>query len=73
MNYFEKKYLKKNKNDLSIKESKKLQKLLSAKALSGSLDSKKFHSSDLKRMASLQAAPQPYFNIENYIHPFDTI
>ena len=70
MTYFEKTYLQKNQNNISIKESKKLQKLLSAKALAGSIDSKKLNNSDLKRMTKLKTSPTAYFNAESYINPF---
>ncbi len=73
MTYFEKTYLQKNQNNISIKESKKLQKLLSIKALIGSSDSKKLNTADLKRMTKLKTKPSVYFNIENYMYPFDTV
>jgi hypothetical protein len=70
MTYFEKTYLKKKSNSISIKESKKIQKLLSAKALSG-VDSKKISTADLKRITKLKPAPAASFSIESYIRPFD--
>lgn len=73
MNYFENTYLKKDQVNISVKESKKLQKLLSAKALASSADSKGLSTIDLKRMATLKASPVSYFNTESYIHPFDLI
>ena len=73
MTYFEKTYLQKNQTNISIKESKKLQKLLSAKALAGSSDSKGLSTMDLKRMMRLKTSPCTDFNIESYIHPFDMI
>ena len=73
MTYFEKTYLKRNQVNISVKESKKLQKLLSAKALAGSTDSKGLNTADLKRMMKPKTSPFIDFNIENYIHPFDVI
>jgi len=73
MTYFEKTYLQKNQNNISIKESKKLQKLLSAKAFAGSADSRKLNTADLKRMTKLKTKPTVYFNIEGYICPFDIV
>ena len=73
MTYFEKTYLKNNQTNISVKESKKLQKLLSAKALASSADSKGLSTVDLKRMSTLKASPVAYFNTESYIHPFDLI
>ncbi len=73
MTYFEKTYLQKNKNNISVKESKKLQKLLSAKAFAGGADSQRLNAADLKRMTKLKTSPAPYFNIESYIHPFDAV
>ena len=72
MTYFEKNYLQKKANNLSIKESKKLQKLLSAKAMTN-VDSKKLSTADLKRMAKLKSAPIASFSVESYISPFDTV
>ena len=73
MTYFEKTYLTNKSVNISVKESKKLQKLLSAKALVGSADSKGLSTLDLKRMSKLKASPVAYFNTESYIHPFDLI
>jgi hypothetical protein len=73
MSYFEKTYLQKNQSNISVKESKKLQKLLSAKAFAGSNDSKGLSTADLKRMTKLKTGPAAYFNVESYIHPFDTV
>ncbi len=71
MTYFERTYLQKNQTNISIKESKKLQKLLSAKALASSSDSKGLSTADLKRMMKLKTSPCADFNVESYIHPFD--
>ena len=73
MNYFEKTYLKNKQINFSIKESKKLQKLLSAKALASSADSKGLNTADLKRMMKQKTSPVIDFNVESYIHPFDVI
>jgi hypothetical protein len=73
MTYFEKTYLPKKQTNISVKESKKLQKLLSTKALASSSDSKGLSTADLKRMMKLRTSPMMDFNIENYIHPFDLI
>jgi len=71
MNYFEKTYLQKNQSNISIKESKKLQKLLSAKAFAGSTDSQKLNAADLKRMTKLKTSPVATFNVESYINRFE--
>jgi hypothetical protein len=73
MTYFEKTYLKSKSVNISVKESKKLQKLLSAKALASSADSKGLNTVDLKKMSIFKASPEIYFNTESYIHPFDSI
>ena len=73
MTYFERTYLQKNKTNISIKESKKLQKLLSAKALASSSDSKGLNTADLKRMMKPKTSPIMDFNVESYIYPFDMI
>lgn len=73
MTYFEKNYSQKNQKNISIKESKKLQKLLSVKALASSSDSKGLTTADLKRMIKPKTQPTLNFNIESYIHPFDMI
>lgn len=73
MTYFEKTYLKKAQVNISVKESKKLQKLLSTKALASSADSKGLSTIDLKKMSTLKASPEMYFNTESFIHPFDLI
>ena len=72
MTYFEKTYLQKKSSSISIKESKKLQKLLSAKALTN-VDSKRLSSTDLKRMTKLKSAPTASFSIESFISPFDAV
>lgn len=73
MTYFEKTYLKKSQANISVKESKKLQKLLSAKALASGADSKGLSTADLKRMMKPKTSPVIDFNVESYIHPFDAI
>ena len=73
MTYFEKTYLKSKQVNISTKESKRIQKLLSAKALASGSDSKGLSTIDLKRMAKLKTSPAAYFNTESYIHPFDVI
>jgi len=73
MTYFEKTYLQKKQTNISIKESKKLQKLLSTKALASSSDSKGLSTVDLKRMMKPKTSPCIDFNVDSYIHPFDMI
>jgi hypothetical protein len=73
MTYFETTYLKNKSVNISVKESKKLQKLLSTKALASGADSKGLNTVDLKRMSTLKASPEIYFNTESFIHPFDLI
>ena len=71
MSYFEKTYLQKKQITISIKESKRLQKLLSAKAFAGSKDSTKLNTADLKRMTKLKTSPVANFNTESYINWFE--
>lgn len=75
MSYFEKVYLGKNEkgNNISTAESKRLQKLLSAKALASSKDSTGINTSDLKRMTTnINAIPaMEKIDFESYIHPFE--
>ena len=73
MTYFEKIYLQKKQNTICVTESKKLQKLLSAKALASSADSKGLSTVDLKKMAKIKTSPSIPFNVDEYIHPFDMI
>jgi CRISPR/Cas system CSM-associated protein Csm4 (group 5 of RAMP superfamily) len=73
MTYFEKTYLQKNQTNISVKESKRLQKLLSAKAFACSADSKRLSTADLKKMMKPKTSPGLNFNVDSYIHPFDMI
>ena len=75
MHYFEKVYLGKNKkgNNISTTESKRLQKLLSAKALAQSSDSRGINTADLKRMMrnDIKLSKTEIIDFESIINPFE--
>ena len=75
MHYFEKVYLGKNENgnNISTTESKRLQKLLSAKALAHSVDSCGINTTDLKRMMrkEISLSNAETISLESIINPFE--
>ena len=75
MHYFEKVYLGKNEkgNNISTAESKRLQKLLSAKALASSVDSCGVKTADLKRMMrkEIKLSKNEIIDFESIINPFE--
>ncbi len=77
MHYFEKVYLGKNKkgNNISTTESKRLQKLLSAKALAQSSDSRGINSADLKRMMhkEINLSKIESIDFESILNPFELV
>jgi hypothetical protein len=75
MNYFENIYLGKQDANDSLKGNKKLQKLLTVKALTSSIDSKKLSTKDLKRMnpKKLNASAIGKIDFESFIRPYDFI
>ena len=68
LNYFEDVYLGKSKNEISIKESKRLQKLLGAKALK---NSGAINTSDLKRISANKPKPKAIMDFDNFLLPFN--
>ena len=76
MHYFEKVYLgKDNKgNNISTTESKRLQKLLSAKALAHSVDSRGIKTADLKRMMpKITLSKNETIDFESIMNPFEFV
>lgn len=73
-NYFESVYLGKNNAD-TLKENKKLQKLLTMKALNSSVDSKPLTTADLKRMShkKINACKIAAIDFDSYIFPYECI
>lgn len=75
MNYFENIYLgKQAENDL-LKGNKRLQKLLTVRALTSSIDSKKISTKDLKQMRKRMNPVTGIveFDIDGYINPYGFI
>ena len=70
-NYFEDVYLGKKRKELSIQESKRLQKLLSIKALHSSVNSGGITGSDLKKLNPGKTIPSFTMDIDNFLLPFD--
>lgn len=75
MNYFENVYLGKAYNKKTLDASKKLQKLLSTKALKSSADSSSLTANDFQKMQ-----PQPIntcriaeIDFDNFIRPYEVI
>ena len=75
MHYFEKVYLGKNENNISITESKRLQKLLGAKALAQSSDSRGINTADFKRMMQKKIclSKTETIDFESIINPFELV
>ena len=77
MHYFEKVYLGKDDkgNNISTSESKRLQKLLSAKALTSSVDSRGIKNVDLKRMMrkEISLSKTEIIDFESIINPFELV
>jgi hypothetical protein len=73
-NYFENVYLGKN-TEGSLSENKMLQKLLSIKALSSSIDSRPLSNADYKKLAEKTKNPgsETAIDFESYIHPYECI
>jgi hypothetical protein len=67
-NYFEEVYLGKSKNELSLHESKRLQKLLSIKAIRNSGG---VNTSDLKKMNLPKPKATFIMDFDNFLLPFD--
>jgi len=62
------------RTEISITESKKLQKLLSENAFTNARDSKKLNSADLKRMArKMNLTHQDLIDVESYLTPFEVL
>lgn len=75
MNYFENIYLGKQDANSSLKGNRQLQKLLTVKALTSSIDSKKLSTNDLKRMnpKQLKASEIGKIDFDSFIRPYDFI
>jgi hypothetical protein len=74
MKYFEQVYLGKNQQEnISAFESKRLQKLLTVKALTSSMDSRGITSRDLKRMMpeKIVLTAQQETDFQSILNPFD--
>jgi len=71
INYFEDVYLEKKGNEISILESKRLQKLLSVKALNNSVNSGGVTEDDLKKTIIPKTATSFTMDIDNFLLPFD--
>jgi len=72
MSYFENIYLGKQENNDLLKGNKRLQKILTVKALTSSIDSKKISTKDLMQMRKRMnpATGIVEFDIEGYINPY---
>lgn len=75
MNYFENIYLGKMSQNKQLTASKKLQKLLTVKALTSSIDSKKLSVSDFKKLRpkKLETCKIAEIDFEGYIRPYEII
>ena len=75
MNYFENIYLGKMSQNKQLTASKKLQKLLTVKALTSSIDSKKLSVSDFKKLQTKKIGTCKIAEIdfESYIRPYEII
>jgi hypothetical protein len=73
-NYFEMVYLGKN-NEQLLKGNQNLQKLLTAKALTSSIDSKRITSADLRRLApkKLKGCNIITIDFDGFIKPYECI
>ena len=75
MNYFENIYLGKKSQNKQLNTSKKLQKLLTVKALKSSIDSKKLSAKDFKKLQpeKMGACKIAEIDFESYIRPYEII
>ncbi len=75
MNYFENIYLGKKTQNISIKTSKRLQKLLTVSALTSSVDSKKLSAKDLKKLQTkkMNTCKIAEVDFDSYIRPYEFI
>ena len=73
-NYFETVYLGKNSGNM-LTENKKLQKLLSLKALNSSVDSRPLRTNDLKKISrnKICSSSLTAIDFDNYIFPYECI
>ncbi|MFL5752516.1 MAG: hypothetical protein ACJ76F_03845 [Bacteroidia bacterium] len=73
-NYFEAVYLGKNSEN-TLKENRKLQKLLTVKALNSSVDSRPLSTSDLKKMSNkeMNRSKMSTIDFDSYIFPYECI
>lgn len=74
-NYFENVYLGKKAANDTLKTSKQLQKILTAKAVNRSIDSKKLTNSDYKKMHvnSPKTSKKGQMDLSAFINPFELI
>ncbi len=75
MHYFENIYLGKKSQNSQMMASKKLQKLLTVKALTSSIDSKKLSANDFKKLRpkKLETCKIAEIDFESYIRPYEVI
>ncbi|HEY1038161.1 MAG TPA: hypothetical protein VGF30_02075 [Bacteroidia bacterium] len=75
MNYFENVYLGKRVQNDSLKTSRRLQKLMTVKALTSSIDSRKLNARDLKKLNTkkMDACKIAEVDFESYIRPYEVI
>jgi hypothetical protein len=73
-NYFENVYLGKKSENMLL-ENRKLQKLLTMKALNSSVDSRPLTTADLKRLSNkkMSACRITGIDFDNYIFPYECI